>query len=116
VQLDNIVVGAQFRRRLLVLRYNPDLSTVGTPHYVHKTPAQRQSSFILRGLKEVVSTAAHAESFPSFLMVMMVELFAGFLLTPQLQQWLSFFVSLERGRREVCACESKREGETDSDR
>ena len=86
MQLDNIVVGAQFRRRMLVLRYNPDLSTVWTPHFVHKTPAQRQSSFILRGLKEVVSTAAHPEIVPIVPHGDDGRTICRIFITPQLQQ------------------------------
>jgi len=73
VRLNNIVVSGQFRRPLVVVRYNPDPFTVGnkrvTCQELHRK--DREDIFLCE-LKKVMLAAAHPESFPPLLRVIKI--------------------------------------------
>jgi len=73
VRLNNIVISSQFRRPLVVVRYNPDPFTVGDKRITSKELSRKDKEDIfLRVLKHVMVAAAHPESFPPFLRVVKI--------------------------------------------
>jgi len=73
VRLNNIAISNQFRRPLVVVRYNPDTFTVGNKRITCKELSRNDKEDIfLHELKKVMLEAAHPEAFPSFLRVIKI--------------------------------------------
>jgi len=73
VRLNDIAISTQFRRPLVVVRYNPDTFTVGAKRITCKElPRKDKEGIFLEELKKVMLQAAHPESFPPFLRVIKI--------------------------------------------
>jgi len=73
VRLNNIVISHQFRRPLVILRYNPDAFTVGDERITCKQlPRKDKEAILLRELKDVMRAAEFPESFPALLKVIKI--------------------------------------------
>jgi len=73
VRLNNIAISSQFRRPLVVVRYNPDTFTIGNKRITCKELSRKDKEDIfLQELNKVMHQAAHPESFPPFLRVIKI--------------------------------------------
>ena len=73
VRLNNIAISSQFRRPLVVVRYNPDTFTIGNKRITCKElPRKDKEGIFFQELKKVMLQAAHPESFPPFLRVIKI--------------------------------------------
>jgi len=73
VRLNDIAISSQFRRPLVVIRYNPDTFTVGDKRITCKElSSKHKEDIFMRQLKHVMVAAAHPESFPPFLRVVKI--------------------------------------------
>jgi len=73
VRLNDIVISSQFRRPLVVVRYNPDPFTVGNTRITCKELSRKDKEDVfLRELKHVMVAAAHPELFPPLLRVIKI--------------------------------------------
>jgi len=73
VRLNNIITSHQFRRPLVVIRYNPDPFTVGTTRITCKELSRKaKEDIFLRELNDVIVAAANPELFPPLLRVVKI--------------------------------------------
>ena len=73
VRLNNILISSQFRRPLVVIRYNPDAFNVGDKRITCKELSRNDKKAIfLRELRHVMDAAANPESFPPLLRVIKI--------------------------------------------
>ena len=73
LRLNNIITSHQFRRPLVVLRYNPDAFTVGDEQITCKQlPRKNKEAILLRELKHVMRAAEFPENFPALLKVIKI--------------------------------------------
>ena len=73
VRLNNIAVSHQYRRPLVVLRYNPDPFNVGAQRITYKElQREDKEQILLQQLKKVIEGAAYPENFPALLRVIKI--------------------------------------------
>jgi len=73
VRLNNIAISSQFRRPLVIVRYNPDPFTVGNQRITCRELSRKaKEDIFLRELKRVMVAAAHPELFPPLIRVIKI--------------------------------------------
>ena len=73
VRLNDIAISHQYRRPIVVLRYNPDPFTVGSHHITCKQLSRdNKEKILMQQLKNVMQAAAFPETFPRLLRVIKI--------------------------------------------